>query len=62
MGEMRNAYKVLVGNLKGRNQWEDLYVDGKMILECILWKQCGKRWTGFISLRIGASGRLLCIR
>jgi hypothetical protein len=31
MGEMRNAYNVLVGNLKEINQSEDLGVDGKVI-------------------------------
>jgi hypothetical protein len=29
MGEMRNEYKILVGNLKGRDHAEDLDVDGK---------------------------------
>jgi hypothetical protein len=31
---MRNAYKILIGNLKGR----DLGIDGKIILERILGK------------------------
>jgi hypothetical protein len=26
MGEVRNSYKILVGNLKGRNYLEDIYV------------------------------------
>jgi hypothetical protein len=38
MGEMRNAYEVLSENLKGRDHLENLGVDGKMILECILGK------------------------
>jgi hypothetical protein len=33
MGEMRNAYKVLVGKCEGRDHSEDLGVDGKIILE-----------------------------
>jgi hypothetical protein len=37
-------------NLKGRGHSQDLGVDG------------GKVWTGFIWLRIGTSGRLLCTR
>jgi hypothetical protein len=37
MGEMRNAYKVLVGKYERRNHSEDLGVDGK-ILESILRK------------------------
>jgi hypothetical protein len=38
MEEMRNAYKILVGNLKRRDRWEDLGIDGKIILEWILEK------------------------
>jgi hypothetical protein len=32
MGEMRNAYKIFVGNLEGRDHEEDLGVDGRRIL------------------------------
>jgi hypothetical protein len=35
MGEMRNAYKILVGKCEGRNQKEDLGIDGRIILERI---------------------------
>jgi hypothetical protein len=35
MEDMRNAYSVLVGNLKGRDHSEDVGVDGRMILEWI---------------------------
>jgi hypothetical protein len=38
MGEMRNAYNILVGNLKGGDHAEDLSVDGRIILEWILVK------------------------
>jgi hypothetical protein len=38
MGEMKNAYNILVGNLKGRDHSEDLGTDGKIILEWILGK------------------------
>jgi len=38
-GDMRNAYKILVGNLKGRDHLEYLGVDGKIILEQILAKR-----------------------
>jgi len=38
MGEMRNAYKTLVGNLKGGDDSKNLGVDGKIILEWILGK------------------------
>jgi hypothetical protein len=33
MGEIRNAYNILIGNLKGKSHSEDLGVDGKMILK-----------------------------
>jgi hypothetical protein len=32
-GKMRNAYKILVGCLKGRDHFEDLDVDGTIILK-----------------------------
>jgi hypothetical protein len=38
MGEIRNAYKVLVENLKGRDHSEDVGIDGRIILEWILVK------------------------
>jgi hypothetical protein len=38
MGDMRNAYKILVANLKGRDHLEELDVDARLILECILEK------------------------
>jgi hypothetical protein len=55
-GEMRNAYKIWAGNLKGRDHLEVLGVDGKILLEWILGKHDGKVWTGFIWLWIGTSG------
>jgi hypothetical protein len=38
MVEMRNAYKVLLGSLKGRDHLEDKGVDGRKILSWILMK------------------------
>jgi hypothetical protein len=35
---MRNIYKILWGNMKGRYYSEDLVVDGRIILEWILEK------------------------
>jgi len=46
-------------DLKGRNHVEDLGVDGKVMLGWILRTQSEEVWTGFIWLRIGASGGLL---
>jgi hypothetical protein len=55
MGELRNAYRSLIGNLRGRNHFADLSVGGKIILEWILEKQHGKLWIVFIRIRIGPS-------
>jgi hypothetical protein len=33
MGEMRNAYNILVENLKRRDRFEEVVVDGKITLE-----------------------------
>jgi hypothetical protein len=38
MGEMRSAYSILVGKPEGRDHLEDIFVDGKIILEWILGK------------------------
>jgi hypothetical protein len=38
---------------------EDMGVDRKIILKCILREKSEKAWTGFIWLRIGTSGGLL---
>jgi hypothetical protein len=35
---MRNAYKIFIGNPKGRDYSEDLGVDARIILEWILGK------------------------
>jgi hypothetical protein len=40
-------------NLKERDHSEKLGVDGRIILEWILGKYCGRWWTGCICLRIG---------
>jgi hypothetical protein len=36
VGEERNAYRILVGNQKERDHWEDQDVDGWTILKWIL--------------------------
>jgi hypothetical protein len=38
MREIRNSYKIPVGNLKGRDQAEDISIGGRTILEWILGK------------------------
>jgi hypothetical protein len=35
MGEMRYAYKILIGNPEGMNYLEDLGLDGRITLEWI---------------------------
>jgi len=48
MRESRNAYLVLVGRTEGKNHMEDVGVDGRIILKCILKKwEAGVR-TGMI--------------
>jgi hypothetical protein len=42
MGDMINAYKFSSENLKGRDDSEDLYIDGKIILDLFLGKLGGK--------------------
>jgi len=36
--EMKNAHKILVGRLEGKDHSEDLGVDGSIMLDWILWK------------------------
>jgi len=48
MGQMRNAYNILVGQSEGRDHLEDLCTDARIISEWILEKQNRKLWTGFI--------------
>jgi hypothetical protein len=54
-GEMRNAFKFLSENVKGRHHSEDLTIDGKVILEWILGNRVGRCGTS-AWLRIGTSG------
>jgi len=37
-GGMKNAYKMLVVNMKGSSYMGDLYVDGRIICELVLGK------------------------
>jgi hypothetical protein len=47
------------GDLRERDHFEDLCVDGTIILKWIFKKWDGEAWTGLISLRIGTSDRFL---
>jgi hypothetical protein len=42
-------------NLKGRDHFEDMGIDGKIILGWVLQKEGGKMVTGFIWFRTGTS-------
>jgi hypothetical protein len=46
------------GNLMKGGHFEDLVVDGRIILKWILNKSVGRSWTELIWLRIGRSGWL----
>jgi hypothetical protein len=46
MGKRRSVRRVLVGKPEGREHWEGLSVDGKIILKCILSKWDERAWTG----------------
>jgi hypothetical protein len=63
MREIRNAYKILVEKpARKRDHSEDLDVDGRIILECILGKQVRNVWIEFTWLRIGTIGGFLRTR
>jgi hypothetical protein len=48
LGEMRSAYKMLVGNLKEGDESKDPVIYEKMVLEWILGKYGGRVWFGFM--------------
>jgi hypothetical protein len=62
MGEMRNAYNILVGKPDGKRPLGRLGVAGKTILEWILGKFDGRGWTELIWLSVGTSGGPLSTR
>lgn len=53
------VYSALVRNLKERDEFEDLGVDGRIILKRIFKQSVGRVWTGFICLIIETSCRIL---
>ena len=46
--EKRNAYRVLVGRLQGRESLKDMGIVGRIILNGILKKQDGRAWSEFV--------------
>jgi hypothetical protein len=58
MGEMRGAYRALVGTPEGRRPLEDPGVDGRIILKWIFERLGAGAQTGLIWLRTGTGGGL----
>jgi hypothetical protein len=50
------VYRVLVGNLRERDHWEDPCIGGRIILRWIFRKWDVRVWTGFGWLRIETDG------
>jgi hypothetical protein len=59
VGEMKDAYEILVGNREWEKHSEDLGVDERIILKWMLGKQCWRVWIEFIWLRIETCGGLV---
>jgi len=58
-GNRRDAYTVLVRRPEKKSHVQEVGVDGKIILICVLKKLDGETWTELIWLRIGTGGGLL---
>jgi hypothetical protein len=58
-GEKRNAYRILVGKQKIRDNWEEQDVCGWTILKWILERQGGMVFIGLFWLWIATGGGLL---
>ena len=56
MGARRGVCRVLWGNLRERDSFEDPGVDGRIILRWILRKWNVRAWTGSGWIRIGTDG------
>jgi hypothetical protein len=57
--EERCAFRVSVRELRKREHFEDLGLDGRTFLRWILKKWTGEAWTGFIWLGTQTGGGLL---
>ena len=62
IGESRDTYRVLVGNLRERDHLEDPGIDGSIICRWIFRKWDGRVGTGLIWLRVGTVGGHLLTR
>jgi len=58
-GEKNDAYRVLVGNLRERDHFEDPVAEERIMLRWVFRKWNGGAWTGLIWFRIGTGGGLL---
>jgi hypothetical protein len=55
MGKKRNVYNIVVGNLKGRDNLEDLDVNGRLILKWNIREIDLRVWAVFIWLTVWTS-------
>jgi hypothetical protein len=56
VGEGRGVYRVLVENVKERDNWGGPGIDGRIILRWIFRKGDVGVWTGLSLLRVGTGG------
>ena len=56
MSESRGTYRILMGNLRERDNLEDPGVEGSIILRWIFRKWDVRAWTGSVWFRIGIGG------
>jgi hypothetical protein len=59
MGAVRYAYKTWSENLYGRDGFEDLGLDERILLKLILNKWYNRKWTGVIWPRMWTNDRFL---
>jgi len=52
--------RISVGKRKSRNHLDVIGIEGRMAFRGVLAKCGGEAWTGFIWLRIGTGGGVLC--